>query len=501
MLGMREEVLREGRMGWSVPAELRKGDLVVMYERGRPAGPGGLKGRMIFPIIARAETDARPDDNWGHWAEFSAVALEPPITWQDVKADPTASDWPAFQRRLHGNGGNHAIPPAAWDALVTLADKRDPGAAADIAALIAGEPTPPRGPDRAAIRHEPLFGDEYEVYENERRIEAALLDLLATEGVARLGGQEDGLPVKRGNGHRIAGSSSYCDLLLVLPDESVVVVEVESSADGNPEHGVLQAARYRNELAEAGFSATACVVAQEFAEVELDRARELDVECFRIVIDTVSGFAALVPLDTWNGPLTREWDTPLATESDAPYYDLIDPDVVREFAVPLDSREPFRDMHWDALVVLQDSLGYDITPLRDLTTAEFARRYSGWLARMVGDLELQRTVNADDHARLAEMVPPPEEEAEADILKGVRLWQRDGAPYCLWYPEVASAFGIPIEPDGMPLSGTYFNALQVLQAQGYDITPARQALTEPVFLARYADWFEAMIVDWNLELG
>ena len=77
--------------------------------------------------------------------------------------------------------------------------------------------------DANAVRFlEPLFGDEYEVYENERRIEAALLDLLATEGVARLGGQEDGLPVKRGNGHRIAGSSSYCDLLLVLPDERVV---------------------------------------------------------------------------------------------------------------------------------------------------------------------------------------------------------------------------------------------------------------------------------------
>lgn len=503
MLGIRERVLRDSSMGWSVPSELRRGDLVVMYERGRPSGPGGIKGRKIFPIVARAETDAQPDEQWGHWAEFTAVALEPALTWDDVKEHPVASTWPAFRQRLRGNRGNHLVPEEVWDALIALAERRDPGVAADVDALAAGESPGPRAPTRAVLRHEPVSGDEYEVFENERRIEGALLDILMAAGVARLGTPSDGLPAKRGHGHRIKGHYSYCDLLLILPDGRVVVVEVESVADGDPDHGVLQVVRYRGELAATGRDATACVVAQDFSDLELERARDLNVECFQIIIDAETGWATLMPLDTWHGPLTEEWDGPGVGADDVPYYDLLDPQTAAEFQVPVDGRGVFVNVHWDALALLQDTLGYDITPLRGtLSTDDFEQRYGGWMQQVAKDHGLVQSVSDDALALLAELAPGPETDADdAALLAGARTWTREGAPFCLWYPEVAAAFGVLMDADGLPVPGTYVLALDAMQRRGYDLTPLKGAMSEPVFLARYTDWIVDLIDDWDLRLA
>ena len=47
--GIRQHVLDHGGFGWSAPAELRQGDLVILYEKGKPAGIGGVPGSHDVP--------------------------------------------------------------------------------------------------------------------------------------------------------------------------------------------------------------------------------------------------------------------------------------------------------------------------------------------------------------------------------------------------------------------------------------------------------------------
>ena len=56
----------DARLHWTVPPELRSGETVVMFERGRASGPDGLPGRKASTVVARAESDAESDGHGDH---------------------------------------------------------------------------------------------------------------------------------------------------------------------------------------------------------------------------------------------------------------------------------------------------------------------------------------------------------------------------------------------------------------------------------------------------
>ncbi len=497
MLGMRRRVLKQSETGWSVPAELRAGDMVVMYERGRPAGPRGLRGRKLFPILARADTDARPDDEWGYWADFTAIPIQPGIPWKMVKDDPVASRWPAVRARMQGKRGNHEVPRHVWDAIVRLADRVDPGAAADAAALMAGEPAPPRGESRAHLVDEDLAIFESERFENEQVIETLFFELIAD--AARPATPADGVPPKGGNGHAIPGYPSYCDALIVALDQ-MVVVEFECEATGDPAHGVMQAVRYRGELASAGIEASACVVAQSFADIELVLAKEHGVECFRIAIRQDEDVFELVNMDTENGPLSAALVDAVVDAALTGEFNVYEPDVAADYGLDCIDGEVVTDIYMQTLGLLCIG-GTDIRPLRgEMDADSFEEEYVTPVAmRIVEDFGLPTSISREQLDALNEAIDRFFE-GDMPVAPPVagREWSNDGAPYCLRYPEVAVRFGISLDWQGTPPPSIYFQTLLMIQDEGYDLTPMLERLSEERFWANYVDWMDRLVADFDL---
>ena len=499
--GIRQHVLEHGGFGWSAPADLRKGDLVILYERGKPAGTGGFRGRMMFPIIARADCDAAPDDLWGHYATFTAVVLQPPVTWDELKADPeVANAWPAFQSNLRGNGGNHAIPSDVWHRILEHAESRDPGITADVAALARGDEPAPRSATRALVAPEEPFGPDVDPVRSEDHIERALLDFLSERGIGRLGTPRDGLPRKGGNGHPIPGHRAFCDLLVLLRDGALLVIEVESEAGHDPKHGVNQVVGYQKQLLSAGIRAAACVVAQSFTEAELARASEHEVECLEVALDPESGFFQIVPVGSVRGYLCRQLEREWRTEQALPWHDFGDPAVQVAFGfATADDGQPLWTMYSVVVSVLQGQW-YDVTPLAgSLDHDAFVERYGGWFDELVDDFALERSVDDGVLAQLAEVDANFSDRDWREAPSTERHWPDGAAPYCLSYPEVAERFGLPVDKDGTVYPSLYSEALWELQEEGFDIGPLAGNLTEDLFAERYCDWAEELIADFGLQ--
>ena len=500
--GIRQHVLDHGGFGWSAPAALRQGDLVILYERGKPAGIGGFRGRMMFPIVARADTDAFPDDDWGHYAQFSAVVMQPAVTWDELKADPAvATAWPAFQSNLRGNRGNHPVPPEVWHRIIEHAEARDPGITADVEAFARGEEPAPRSASRARIVPEDPFGPDVDLVRSEDHIERALLDYLSFQGIGRLGTPRDDLPRKGGNGHPIPGHSSFCDLLVLLPDGVLVVIEVESEAGHDPKHGVNQVVGYQTQLLSAGIRAAPCVVAQSFTEAELVRAAEHEVECLEIALDPESGFFEIAQVGSVRGHVGRHLERNWRIEQGLSWHDFEDPLVQEAFGFSItDDGQPAETMYSVVVVGLQEAW-YDVTPLAgSLDDEEFVERYSSWFDALVEDFALEQSVDEETVLRLKATESEFADRRWSEPPSAEREWPADTAPYCLAYPEVAESFGLAVDRDGTVFQSLYGQALWEIQAQGFDIGRLAGNLTEDLFIERYCDWAQALIDDFGLQL-
>jgi hypothetical protein len=499
--GIREHVIKHGEFEWSAPGDLRRGDMVILYEMGkRPIG-GGMKGRKMFPVIGRAETDARPDDRWGHMARFSAIALEPPITYEEVRDDPEIFDaWPALRRKFFANGGNHSIPAAVWDRLIARVDRRDPGAASDVAALARGDAPPARGPDRAPITADDPLDEDVAPALREKYIEEAFTQYLVHQGIGRIATTADGLPRRGGNGHRIPDHRSFCDLLVVLPGGALAVVEVETEAGSDPKHGVNQVVGYRQQLIAAGLRATPCVVAQNFTQAELDLAAEHAVECFRVYVDPESDFFDIESVGPV-GPLTELLASEWRQQDGHVWYDLEDLSVAAEFGFfGADQGVAWPSVYATVAYELQRA-GWDITPfIGALSEDSFQEKYGDWVSRVAEDYGLEESVDDDTLEALRDaMEDYAEAQAPMSVAPALRSWRREGAPYCLLYPEVAERFAVQSDEDGTVLWSLYLVALIELQECGLDITPLAGAMTSELFYERYCGWTDDLISDFHLE--
>ncbi len=499
--GIREHVVKHGEFEWSAPAELRRGDMVILYEMGKRPINGGFKGRMMFPVIGRAETDAFPNERWRYMARFSAIALQPPVTYEEVRDDPAIFEaWPALRGKLQSKLGNHVVPPEVWRLLIEHVERRDPGAAADVAALVRGDVPSPRGPERARILADDPFGPDVAPVLREKYVEDAFVGYLGNLGIGRIATSADGLPRRGGNGHRIPDHRAFCDLLIVLPGGWLAVVEAESEAGSDPKHGVNQVVGYRKQLIAAGIRAAPCVVAQSFTQAELDRASEHDVECFRVFIDPDSDFfeiESVGPDGHLTGLLRAEWHQ----EDGYAWFDLHDPDIAVQFGfLGADEEAWWPSVYFVAVWELQTQ-GWDVTPLIGrLSEASFEERYGSWMERVAEDFELEQTVGEDAQDALCEaMLDYMDAFDPKYVAPSVRSWQQEGAPYGLLYREVAERFAVPTHEDGTVSHGLYLAALVELQECGLDITPLAGNMTPDLFYETYCGWLDDLIDDFGLE--
>lgn len=114
-----EEAAQDGSvLEWSVPHELRPGDLVLLY-RTRPASEIGY--------VLRARARARPDLRWKWVANFHPCRrLSNPIKLKELRAEPRLAGWAALRRNFHGQLGNFAIPVPIWRVLRGMLLRRNP---------------------------------------------------------------------------------------------------------------------------------------------------------------------------------------------------------------------------------------------------------------------------------------------------------------------------------------------------------------------------------------
>lgn len=114
-----EEAAKAGSvLEWSVPYELRPGDVALLYQT-RPASEIG------YALWARER--ARPDLRWKWVANFyPCLRLSTPVKLSELHANPRLAGWAALRRNFHGQLGNFAIPVPVWRVLRSMLLRRNP---------------------------------------------------------------------------------------------------------------------------------------------------------------------------------------------------------------------------------------------------------------------------------------------------------------------------------------------------------------------------------------
>jgi hypothetical protein len=237
----------------------------------------------------RAVTDATDDPRWRHAADFEGFPLQRPLSLDDAKKEcPGFAAGPG--RSLQGR--HRKLEREVWTELVKAIDRRTPGfrdALASQAALDArfAEELDGYGPDGS---DDSDFQGPGRLWRSERFLQDDIVDLIDDEGWAEQIDPGDlGLRSPSRQGYYLPGANYFVDDLLTIADHHLLVVEYEMHAHGDPLHGAQQAADYRHELKKLpqlrGWTIDAVVIAEDFAQTELDVAQRLDVECMGAGLD------------------------------------------------------------------------------------------------------------------------------------------------------------------------------------------------------------------------
>ena len=119
--GLRAYLREEGdnTIWWSAPADLKAGDLALLYEAGRTAEHDGPLGRQWVEWIVHALSDAEPDPTWGHVALFEAAPLRSPLHLAAARS--AAADFP-----LSLQGKSRKLSAETWDLLLAAIVRSNP---------------------------------------------------------------------------------------------------------------------------------------------------------------------------------------------------------------------------------------------------------------------------------------------------------------------------------------------------------------------------------------
>jgi hypothetical protein len=282
---IRDLINEVGLVGWSAPKHLRRGDLALLYEMGKPDDPDDVPGRKEIRWLLRALTDATSDREWGSAADFEGFPLRRPLSLDDAKVEcPAFASGPA--RSLQGR--HRKLEPEVWTEIVRAIDRRNPGfddALSSPAALDA----------RFAEELDDLDSDSSDdadfqgpgrLWRSERFLQDDIADLIDEEGWAEQIDPGDlGLRAPSRQGYYLPAVNYFVDDLLKVAERHLLVVEYEMHAHGDPLHGAQQAADYLHELKKLrqvrGWTIHAVVIAEDFDQTELKVAERLNVECIR----------------------------------------------------------------------------------------------------------------------------------------------------------------------------------------------------------------------------
>jgi hypothetical protein len=275
-------------LNWSSAPTMKRGDIAVLYERGRRDFADQPPGRKEIGWVLRALSEPASDRRWGNVTWFRAEALHFPVPLAKAKSSRSVRNWGAMRASLQGSNGTFEMPSRVWRGLRNEVEEYNPG----IAGTLDGwERSRPR-----KFTHEPLPESSYEddvlEWRSEEAMQPVVLDLIDCEGWAHRIDPDDkrfGRPSSRG--FHLPREDWYVDYVLWLGtrrSNHALVVEFERVAHGDdPEHGARQASDYcralRGHLRDCDVSGL--VVAQDFNEAELQIAEELHIECMLLSRD------------------------------------------------------------------------------------------------------------------------------------------------------------------------------------------------------------------------
>lgn len=287
---IREDLSDSGYVGWSAPATVEPGDLLLLYEMAKPASNGDTKGRKQIGWIMRARTAAQSDPRRPRAADFDVYPLRRPLPLAEAKKVRRFATGPG--RTLQGSV--RRLDAKTFEALFARIVASNPE--------LDGALASPRKLSQLfahAVAKEATEDDENTSFSasgrgwhSERLLQDDCADAIererwalpvSTDEAAELGLGDLGL-----HGFYYPRQQWFIDDLLWLDpaDRHLVVVEYELAALGTPRDGARQAADYRDalrrDLRSHGISAVdALVIAESFNEAEFQAADVLNVECLR----------------------------------------------------------------------------------------------------------------------------------------------------------------------------------------------------------------------------
>lgn len=276
---IRQAIDADGFVSWSAPSSLSPGDQVLLYEMGKPDQLGDPLGRKQAGWLLRARTGARPHGRWKNVADYDAVPLRNPLPLSDIRR--ALNQW---RRGFLRQTRHRRLSPNDWKALLDSIAALNPAAVAELEQ----HPdrffsTPPEG-----VGYDDLeFPDDGEsLWRTELLLQAAVSELIEAEGWASridLGARV--VRHRSDRGYHIPEINRYVDDVLLLRPEHLLIVEYELQADGDPRHGVAQAAGYRRELKQIRrfrrLRIDALVIATDFFPFELELSRAEGIECMQ----------------------------------------------------------------------------------------------------------------------------------------------------------------------------------------------------------------------------
>jgi hypothetical protein len=277
--GIRDEMIALGYAGWSAPADLRAGDLALLYEKGKPDRGSDLRGRMQFGWLMRAVTEPKWHPEWGSTARFEAYPFHRPLPLAEAKQVRRFAEGPGKMLI----GGHRHLDEPTFRALLARTARLNPelNGVLDSGRELNGLFRRAMQPDQTD-RH----SGRRRAWRNEHLLQDACVDAIDEEGWARQVADPIGLGLRpRGdNGFSIPGRRPLSvDDVMELSPRHLLVVEYEMAAHGNPMHGAQKVHDYGKALEAAlpGHTVDALVIAPSFSDTERGRAMRLGVECLR----------------------------------------------------------------------------------------------------------------------------------------------------------------------------------------------------------------------------